>query len=123
MDNKLLNDVMADRDRIRRERDVRQQLPHPTERKPPMKTATKFVAVALSLLALVACGPESGTVTDKTYIPPITKQICDEDGCIPIVDPECWMITFKDSAGDTGNACVSESEFESYEIGDHYPKK
>ena len=92
------------------------------------------VGLMLLGLALVGCGSSisAGTVTEKSYSPEyqyMTQQCAgyNKDGActvwMPIwhTMPESFTLDLRDGEKD-GYVRVSEAEYESYEVGDYYPR-
>ena len=103
----------------------------------------KFVmgtaAVVLGFV-LSACGASAGEIYDKDYVPASSHDvwqddsilICDGKGVcrqqpmgghwVTVYDPECYEVKFRNDEGKKGKDCVSESEYDSLDIGDWYEK-
>jgi len=104
-----------------------------------MKPTTPLaVAVALATAAaLTACGITEGTVTDKDHddgyyqtrchtvvvapargtTPARTRQDCRQEW----VPRDRWSFELRNSEGDTGTVTVTRTEYDAYDVGDHYP--
>lgn len=83
------------------------------------------VVVAVGLL-VAGCGPESGTVVERKYVPESTyTQMTTIDGKSwwPMVNtsPEQWELLL-DGDGDRGWRSVSEAEYEACGVGEHFPE-
>jgi hypothetical protein len=93
-----------------------------------MKRAMLVGVAALVLLA--ACGPDSGTVTERKYVRGYTtmSRSCHKSGrarsCTnrPVRHRACWEIRFRDPNGRTGKDCVTEARYARIKVGDHYQK-
>lgn len=98
-----------------------------------------LATTAAVLLPLTACGIEHGTVTGKEYIAaytdwdpiPITRTRCSGSGkqsscqtvtvgyrSVPEYHPACWELQLRNAHGDTGEVCVSHSEYATTKTGD-----
>jgi hypothetical protein len=87
--------------------------------------------LAISSFALIACGIESGKVDGKKFIPAydifrMQCQYANNNACgiqIPVFDhyDECWEL-YLTAGDDDGTVCVSKLEYDSYNIGEHYPR-
>lgn len=89
--------------------------------------ATTLAGVALAL-ALVGCSPiDSGTITNKTFEPEhsVHTTQCTLVGKITVCTPvtrhydDAWKFDLR-KGDETGWVYVTESEYESYDIGDEY---
>lgn len=105
-----------------------------------------IVAILLTLvLCLTACGPTSGTVYAKDFIPQHQEsyQVQNSsyhygysyrgkyelyygpDGTYHTeyrTEPDCWWIGFQNDDGDKGSDCIGKTRWETIEIGDYYEK-
>lgn len=91
-----------------------------------------FAAVIAVIIALTGwwiwhevAEPDSGTIVRKSHSPTIITTQCHPVGkvttCTPLIIPECWDIDYRDSAGRDGDACVSQTAWDRYEVGANYP--
>jgi hypothetical protein len=88
----------------------------------------------LLLLALAACGPDHGTITDLTYEPDASfwmpQTICSGSGtstsCVTALQyypiPECWHVWFE-LDGDKGDDCVTALDWRSLSIGQYFDER
>jgi hypothetical protein len=69
--------------------------------------------------------PGHGQVTKKHYSPAYYYTSCSGTGSSTVCDahymPECFEIDYTDGHHD-GDACVSPSEYDEYEVGSYYPR-
>jgi hypothetical protein len=87
-----------------------------------IRDALAAVAAA-GLLALAGCASaDHGTVTDKGYDEAYTDSIAVGDVDVPMDHDECWHLYFTDENGSDGDTCLSEQDWNSYAVGDTYPK-
>lgn len=69
--------------------------------------------------------PGHGTVTDKQYQPAYTTTQCTTVNkvttCMPEYHGECYEVDYNDGHHD-GYRCLSQGEYNSYKVGDYYPR-
>lgn len=79
---------------------------------------TAFYAVAESN------EPDSGIVTVLDYRASYLTIVCSGGStnvCTNVTTPDCWEVTYVND-GEVGDECVTEGEYRTYAIGDHFPK-
>lgn len=85
----------------------------------------RWIAVAaVAALALTGCGPniESGVVLDHRYDDAYTTYVWTGRVLVPVRHSEDWNLLIEDSDDGTWVE-VSESEYESYEVGDFWERQ
>ncbi|QIG58026.1 hypothetical protein SEA_PAULODIABOLI_342 [Microbacterium phage PauloDiaboli] len=103
-----------------------------------MKRFLSFVLLLAMIAVLVACSPiSSGVVTSKDYDPAWTQTVYDQR-CISrnakgvcsgyissprfVYHPERFTLNLRGEEDKTGWVNVPEGEYNSYEVGDQYPR-
>lgn len=87
------------------------------------------------LLTAGCTSATSGTVTSKQHTPAYTAYIptcasygangvCNVWFLMPYEEPECYAVNFRNPEEDTeGSTCVDPADYETYQLGDHYPRQ
>lgn len=85
-----------------------------------------FVTAILALIVVMIVDegtePNEGEVTDKSYHAAWTQITCSGNPvtCTTIHHPECWEIKYRNGEGERGDACLSQSRWDSTKIGDWF---
>jgi hypothetical protein len=74
--------------------------------------------------------PDAGTITEMEYEPAYTEtgvSCTTSNGrttCTPWTEynPATWCLWYEDAEGNEGDACISQQEYESLHVGDHFEK-
>lgn len=70
--------------------------------------------------------PGHGTITKKQYNPAYTTTQCTTTNnittCVPEFHGECYEVDYTDGHHD-GDSCLSQQEYNSYNVGDYYPRR
>lgn len=99
---------------------------YPLLRRFPAITAA--VATALVILGtFTACGPEEGTVVEKTHIPDLSYWTVGLDAYgkvtpVWVYNPECWELTIHTPADKFEDTCVNVRVYHSLTEGDYWKK-